>query len=101
MEYEAAQDCDTDMNRWEGPRLRIVCDVSITTIPAADLIILLVIFFWQNWSDNSWWHLTFQRSGDKTPADLFSFFATDLNLDNSRITGESEPQECIGITTSS
>lgn len=34
-----------------------------------------------------------QRVGDKTPADLLIFAATDLKLDNSSLTGESEPQE--------
>ena len=34
-----------------------------------------------------------QRSGDKTPADLLLFSATDLKVDNSSLTGESEPQE--------
>ena len=31
--------------------------------------------------------------GDKTPADLVIFAATDLKVDNSSLTGESEPQE--------
>lgn len=31
--------------------------------------------------------------GDKTPADLVLFFSTDLKVDNSSLTGESEPQE--------
>ena len=31
--------------------------------------------------------------GDKTPADLILFAATDLKVDNSSLTGESEPQE--------
>lgn len=34
-----------------------------------------------------------QRTGDKTPADLVLFSATDLKVDNSSLTGESEPQE--------
>lgn len=34
-----------------------------------------------------------QRVGDKTPADLLIFAATDLKVDNSSLTGESEPQE--------
>ena len=34
-----------------------------------------------------------QRIGDKTPADLLIFSANDLKLDNSSLTGESEPQE--------
>ena len=31
--------------------------------------------------------------GDKTPADLLIFSSTDLKVDNSSLTGESEPQE--------
>ena len=31
--------------------------------------------------------------GDKTPADLVIFSSTDLKVDNSSLTGESEPQE--------
>jgi magnesium-transporting ATPase (P-type) len=40
-------------------------------------------------------HLTIfvQRVGDKTPADLLIFSANDLKVDNSSLTGESEPQE--------
>ena len=34
-----------------------------------------------------------KRVGDKTPADLLLFSATDLKVDNSSLTGESEPQE--------
>ena len=34
-----------------------------------------------------------QRTGDKTPADLLIFSANDLKVDNSSLTGESEPQE--------
>ena len=36
---------------------------------------------------------SYQRTGDKTPADLILFSATDLKVDNSSLTGESEPQE--------
>lgn len=35
--------------------------------------------------------------GDKTPADLVLFAATDLKVDNSSLTGESEPQERQGV----
>ena len=31
--------------------------------------------------------------GDKTPADIVLFASTDLKVDNSSLTGESEPQE--------
>jgi sodium/potassium-transporting ATPase subunit alpha len=33
------------------------------------------------------------RMGDKTPADILVFSATDCQVDNSSLTGESEPQE--------
>ena len=35
--------------------------------------------------------------GDKTPADLILFNATDLKVDNSSLTGESEPQERVAL----
>ncbi len=35
--------------------------------------------------------------GDKTPADLILFAATDLKVDNSNLTGESEAQERRGL----
>ncbi|RDX52903.1 aminophospholipid-transporting P-type ATPase [Lentinus brumalis] len=60
------------------PSCRVVRDGTILTVPAAELVkgdIVLV------------------RSGDKTPADLILFSANDLKVDNSSLTGESEPQE--------
>ncbi|KAH8100263.1 aminophospholipid-transporting P-type ATPase [Cristinia sonorae] len=60
------------------PSCRVVRDGTLSSIPAADLVkgdIVLV------------------RVGDKTPADLILFAATDLKVDNSSLTGESEPQE--------
>ncbi|KAJ3541875.1 hypothetical protein NM688_g6031 [Phlebia brevispora] len=60
------------------PSCRVVRDSTLTSIPAADLVkgdLVLV------------------RVGDKTPADLIIFAATDLKVDNSSLTGESEPQE--------
>jgi magnesium-transporting ATPase (P-type) len=48
-----------------------------------------------NYSHNS--SFTFQRVGDKTPADLMIFAATDLKVDNSSLTGESEPQERLPL----
>ncbi|KAI0823899.1 aminophospholipid-transporting P-type ATPase [Trametes gibbosa] len=60
------------------PSSRVVRDGALTTVPAADLVkgdIVLV------------------RSGDKTPADLVIFSASDLKVDNSSLTGESEAQE--------
>ncbi|GJE88013.1 aminophospholipid-transporting P-type ATPase [Phanerochaete sordida] len=64
------------------PSCRIVRDGTLTSIPAADLVkgdIVLV------------------RVGDKTPADLVLFAATDLKVDNSSLTGESEPQERLAL----
>ncbi|KAI1270050.1 hypothetical protein F5Y18DRAFT_2278 [Xylariaceae sp. FL1019] len=37
--------------------------------------------------------VVFARMGDKTPADLLVFAASDCKVDNSSLTGESEPQE--------
>ncbi|KAM5542747.1 hypothetical protein V8D89_003708 [Ganoderma adspersum] len=60
------------------PSCHVVRDGSLITLPAADLVkgdLVLV------------------RSGDKTPADLVLFAASDLKVDNSSLTGESEAQE--------
>lgn len=37
--------------------------------------------------------VVFARMGDKTPADLMVFGGSDIKVDNSSLTGESEPQE--------
>ncbi|KAI8378065.1 uncharacterized protein BYT42DRAFT_572603 [Radiomyces spectabilis] len=37
--------------------------------------------------------VAFVRMGDKVPADLFLFAASELKVDNSSLTGESDPQE--------
>ncbi|AEO68317.1 uncharacterized protein THITE_125028 [Thermothielavioides terrestris NRRL 8126] len=37
--------------------------------------------------------VVFVRMGDKTPADVLVFWASDCKVDNSSLTGESEPQE--------
>ncbi|KAI0345042.1 aminophospholipid-transporting P-type ATPase [Trametopsis cervina] len=60
------------------PSCRVVRDATLTSIPAADLVKGDVVLV---------------RVGDKTPADLILFAATDLKVDNSSLTGESEPQE--------
>ncbi|KAI0342212.1 hypothetical protein BDW22DRAFT_1439769 [Trametopsis cervina] len=60
------------------PSCRVVRDAILTSIPAADLVKGDVVLV---------------RVGDKTPADLILFAATDLKVDNSSLTGESEPQE--------
>ncbi|PPQ63350.1 hypothetical protein CVT24_006723 [Panaeolus cyanescens] len=60
------------------PSCRVIRDGTISTIPAADLVKGDIVLL---------------RSGDKTPADLVLFSSTDLKVDNSSLTGESEPQE--------
>ncbi|KAI0093821.1 aminophospholipid-transporting P-type ATPase [Irpex rosettiformis] len=60
------------------PSCRVVRDATLTSIPAADLVKGDVVLV---------------RVGDKTPADLILFASTDLKVDNSSLTGESEPQE--------
>ncbi|KAF8061678.1 aminophospholipid-transporting P-type ATPase [Lyophyllum atratum] len=60
------------------PACRVVRDGTIITIAAADLVKGDVVLL---------------RTGDKTPADLLLFSAADLKVDNSSLTGESEPQE--------
>ncbi|TBU55204.1 aminophospholipid-transporting P-type ATPase [Dichomitus squalens] len=60
------------------PSCRVVRDGSLITVPAADLVKGDVVLV---------------RSGDKNPADLVLFAASDLKVDNSSLTGESEPQE--------
>ncbi|KAF7799696.1 hypothetical protein EIP86_010938 [Pleurotus ostreatoroseus] len=60
------------------PSCRVVRDATLTSIPAADLVKGDVVLV---------------RVGDKTPADLIIFSSTDLKVDNSSLTGESEPQE--------
>ncbi|KAI8999130.1 aminophospholipid-transporting P-type ATPase [Trametes punicea] len=59
------------------PSSRVVRDGTLMTVPAADLVKGDIVL----------------RSGDKTPADLILFSASDLKVDNSSLTGESEPQE--------
>lgn len=39
--------------------------------------------------------VVFIRMGDKTPADLYIFQASELKADNSSLTGESDPQERV------
>ncbi|KAJ7144913.1 aminophospholipid-transporting P-type ATPase [Mycena crocata] len=60
------------------PSCRAVREGAIVSIAAADLVKGDVVLL---------------RVGDKTPADLVLFAATDLKVDNSSLTGESEPQE--------
>ncbi|KAH9483613.1 Sodium/potassium-transporting ATPase subunit alpha-4 [Psilocybe cubensis] len=64
------------------PSCRVVRDGTISTIAAADLVKGDIVLL---------------RSGDKTPADLVLFSGTDLKVDNSSLTGESEPQERFAL----
>ncbi|KAF9557188.1 aminophospholipid-transporting P-type ATPase [Agrocybe pediades] len=68
------------------PSCRVVRDATITTIPAAELVKGDIVLL---------------RSGDKTPADLVLFSSTDLKVDNSSLTGESEPQERYALVEGS
>ncbi|KAJ3786917.1 aminophospholipid-transporting P-type ATPase [Lentinula aff. detonsa] len=68
------------------PSCRVLRDATIQTIPAADLVTGDVVLL---------------RVGDKTPADMVVFSATDLKVDNSSLTGESEPQERQALTNGS
>lgn len=67
------------------PACTVVRDGQISTIPAQGLVHGDVVLI---------------RMGDKTPADLYLFAAGSLKVDNSSLTGESEPQERVGITWS-
>lgn len=60
------------------PSCRVVRGGTLTSIPAQNLVRGDIVLI---------------RVGDKTPADLLLFAATDLKVDNSSLTGESEPQE--------
>ncbi|KZP01143.1 aminophospholipid-transporting P-type ATPase [Calocera viscosa TUFC12733] len=60
------------------PTCRVVREGKLASVPAASLVKGDVVLI---------------RMGDKTPADLYIFSATDLKVDNSSLTGESEPQE--------
>jgi sodium/potassium-transporting ATPase subunit alpha len=64
------------------PTCRVVRDGSIITMPAANLVKGDVVLL---------------RMGDKTPADCVIFSANDLKVDNSSLTGESEPQERVAL----
>ncbi|KAJ7067761.1 aminophospholipid-transporting P-type ATPase [Mycena belliarum] len=68
------------------PSCRAVRDGAIVSIAAADLVKGDVVLL---------------RVGDKTPADLVLFAATDLKVDNSSLTGESEPQERFPLSNGS
>lgn len=56
----------------------VVRDQKVQQIDAANLVVGDVVLI---------------RMGDKVPADLYIFSASDLKVDNSPLTGESDPQE--------
>jgi len=64
------------------PTCRAVREGAIVSMPAANLVNGDVILL---------------RMGDKTPADCVLFAANDLKVDNSSLTGESEPQERLPL----
>jgi magnesium-transporting ATPase (P-type) len=68
------------------PACRVVREGELITVPAMDLVRGDVVLV---------------RMGDKTPADLVLFAATDLKVDNSSLTGESEAQERTALPNGS
>lgn len=60
------------------PTCHVVRSGELSQIPAQNLVTGDVVLI---------------RTGDKTPADMVLIAATDLKVDNSSLTGESEPQE--------
>ena len=84
------------------PSCRAVRDGTLITVPAADLVkgdIVLVVSHFIVRALCKFSSDIAQRSGDKTPADLILFAASDLKVDNSSLTGESEPQERLARPT--
>ncbi|KXN70492.1 hypothetical protein CONCODRAFT_70599 [Conidiobolus coronatus NRRL 28638] len=61
---------------------RLVREGSLKQGAAADLVVGDIVFV---------------RMGDKVPADLLIFNSSELKVDNSSLTGESEPQERVPI----
>ena len=60
------------------PSCHVVRSGTLAQVPAQSLVVGDVVLI---------------RTGDKTPADMVLIAATDLKIDNSSLTGESEPQE--------
>ncbi|KAJ2708638.1 hypothetical protein H4R19_004649, partial [Coemansia spiralis] len=60
------------------PKTHAIRDRKLESLQSADLVVGDVVFL---------------RMGDKVPADCYIFASTDLKVDNSSLTGESEPQE--------
>ncbi|KAJ2720511.1 hypothetical protein GGI07_004556 [Coemansia sp. Benny D115] len=59
-------------------KTHVVREARLETVPAADIVVGDVVLM---------------RTGDKVPADCYVFAASELKVDNSSLTGESEPQE--------
>jgi P-type E1-E2 ATPase len=60
------------------PTCHVIRGGTIKPMPARDLVLGDIVLL---------------RTGDKTPADMVLIAATNLKVDNSSLTGESEPQE--------
>ena len=61
-------------------RATVIRDGTQSQIAAAELVIGDVVFV---------------RLGDKVPADFYVFHGADFKVDNSSLTGESEPQDRV------
>src|SRR5258708_5870233 len=75
------------------PSCRVLRDSTLSNIPAANLVKGDVVLLVSNISFHLFSRvetITVKRVGDKTPADLLLFYSTDLKVDNSSLTGESE-----------
>ncbi|KAJ1961365.1 hypothetical protein GGI12_003293, partial [Dipsacomyces acuminosporus] len=59
-------------------KTHVIRERKLESIPATDIVVGDVVFI---------------RMGDKIPADCYIFSSSDLKVDNSSLTGESEPQE--------
>jgi len=64
------------------PSCHVVRSGTLSQIPASSLVVGDIVLI---------------RTGDKTPADMVLFAAANLKVDNSSLTGESEPQERMPI----
>ncbi|KAJ1730034.1 hypothetical protein LPJ61_003232 [Coemansia biformis] len=60
------------------PKTHVIRERKLGPLQSADLVVGDVVFL---------------RMGDKVPADCYVFAGTDLKVDNSSLTGESDPQE--------